>query len=327
MEAVLCLVRPVPSPDGAEATYPRADEAEDFVAIAGDLMVPEPAAAMPVVDGFAPRPVACGLVPGWALPDSGGEESPGVQAAVLAESLSPGKFSHHTAGIAPDQPEGVLAVESPAGQDDIAPPCPEIEHPGGVESGKGGAPVPDGMALGPGLSRDEMPWTVRDGLEGGRVLLGGDPPAASPWAPEAGVEPPRRDPAGALARPDLPRAVVQQIAAALAAGAEHSAELVLSSEELGLVRLTLATSETGAVVSVLAEQGDTLELMRRNIGLLARDLQQIGFSDLHFGFGRRPRPAPLPEPVPTVAGPALPEIRPPRIYLSPPPREGLDLRI
>lgn len=79
------------------------------------------------------------------------------------------------------------------------------------------------------------------------------------------------------------------------------------------------------VVTVLADRPETLDLMRRHIDLLARDLQQMGYEGLSFAFGRDDRP-PQPEGRPADA-PPMDSAAPP----APPPGRmaatgGLDLR-
>ncbi|AMY68060.1 flagellar hook-length control protein FliK [Frigidibacter mobilis] len=123
-----------------------------------------------------------------------------------------------------------------------------------------------------------------------------------------------------------------QLAAAAARFPDRPVELTLSPEELGRVRLTLATSEVGLVLAVTAERPETLDLMRRNIDQLARDFREIGFSDLSFSFtqqDRRPQGSPQadapPEPAPpAAAAPSGGRIPGPA---RPAPTGGLDLRI
>lgn len=88
-------------------------------------------------------------------------------------------------------------------------------------------------------------------------------------------------------RHEAPRPVAQQMAEAARALRDGPVELTLKPEELGRVRMTLATGADGAMtMTVQAERPETLDLMRRHINDLARELQQMGFSDLNFSFGR-----------------------------------------
>ena len=86
--------------------------------------------------------------------------------------------------------------------------------------------------------------------------------------------------------PDLPRHLARQIANALMAGPERVAELTLSPAELGKVRISLVTGETGVIVTILADRHETLELMRRHADLLAQDFSDIGFGSAEFQFGQ-----------------------------------------
>ena len=60
--------------------------------------------------------------------------------------------------------------------------------------------------------------------------------------------------------------------------------ITLRPEELGRVRLSVAVSETGVIVSILSERTKTLDLMRRNIDQLQWDFQTLGFGTADFSF-------------------------------------------
>ena len=79
--------------------------------------------------------------------------------------------------------------------------------------------------------------------------------------------------------------VAQQVATAIIQSTGTTTEVALNPEELGRVRIALTSVETGLSVSVLAERPETAELMRRNIDLLTRELQDLGFDSLTFTFG------------------------------------------
>ncbi len=87
----------------------------------------------------------------------------------------------------------------------------------------------------------------------------------------------------------LPQAITQQVAHAAARVADGPVEVTLSPEELGRVRLTLHTSEAGITVAIHAERPETLDLMRRNIDLLARDFRDQGYASIAFDFGNDSR--------------------------------------
>lgn len=85
-----------------------------------------------------------------------------------------------------------------------------------------------------------------------------------------------------------PRALVhdlaRQLAGGLAQGQDRPVELVLSPEELGRVRLTIFSDDRGLTMTLMAERPETLDLMRRNIDLLAQDFRSLGFGTLNFAF-------------------------------------------
>lgn len=136
---------------------------------------------------------------------------------------------------------------------------------------------------------------------------------------------------------ELARSLAQQVSTALAAQPDRPVELLLSPEELGKVRLTLNSSESGITVSVLTERPETLDLMRRHIDLLARDFRDLGYSSIAFNFGASPehgRGARDREASEKPEGssrresePAAPLAGPIPLKLSLMPEQGLDLRM
>ena len=46
----------------------------------------------------------------------------------------------------------------------------------------------------------------------------------------------------------------------------------------------MTTQDTGLIVTITTERGDTLDLMRRNIDDLGRALSDLGYSDVSFAF-------------------------------------------
>lgn len=57
---------------------------------------------------------------------------------------------------------------------------------------------------------------------------------------------------------------------------DSAAEITLSPEELGSVRLTITRELSGLIISLQAERPETLELMRRNADLLQQELSEKG---------------------------------------------------
>ncbi len=129
----------------------------------------------------------------------------------------------------------------------------------------------------------------------------------------------------------LPR-VIETIANAARALSDRPIELTLNPEELGRVRMTLHATEGGMTVQLAIERPETLDLLRRNIDLLANDLRQAGYERLSFAFagdqraGGQPMPqqsdqaATTPDPVAPTPDPLQPQGR----TLT---GDGLDLRI
>ncbi|GAW34496.1 flagellar hook-length control protein FliK [Roseovarius sp. A-2] len=120
--------------------------------------------------------------------------------------------------------------------------------------------------------------------------------AASEHEPEAhlvfetrtgsGAAPPQQASHIAL-RADLPQQIAMQVAAdagRATPGSDRLINLTLSPEELGSVRLSLRHTDDGLSVAIFAERPETLELLRRNIDLLARDFLDIGYESAEFTF-------------------------------------------
>ena len=80
-------------------------------------------------------------------------------------------------------------------------------------------------------------------------------------------------------------AAMAQMAPTLRKGADGTTEIRLDPPELGRVRLTLRTDETGLVATVLAERPETMDMMRRNADMLMRDLMAGGQTKVDLSFG------------------------------------------
>jgi hypothetical protein len=101
----------------------------------------------------------------------------------------------------------------------------------------------------------------------------------------------RSDTIGNFATPAaaLAQSVSRQIATAVTQMPDQPVEIALSPEELGKVRLILHASEHSMIVTVQAERPETLDLMRRNINMLAADMRDLGYSELSFSFSDHPQ--------------------------------------
>jgi hypothetical protein len=114
---------------------------------------------------------------------------------------------------------------------------------------------------------------------------------------------------------------------------ENAVALLLSPEELGRVAMTLSTHDDGISVALVVDRPETLDLMRRHIDLLTRDLRELGFArvDISFGnSGESSRDAPPSDRAPefgekSVAGARAPIAAPEILRLAT--ATGLDLRL
>lgn len=96
--------------------------------------------------------------------------------------------------------------------------------------------------------------------------------------------------ATAVARPELPMHVAQQIIDVVQTLPSRPVEISLNPEELGRLRLSLSSSEHGLVVHILAERPETTDLLRRHIGQLDQDLLDLGFDSVAFSFAEQNHP-------------------------------------
>ena len=67
---------------------------------------------------------------------------------------------------------------------------------------------------------------------------------------------------------------------------EKQLEIRLNPEELGRVRLGLQATDQGLSVIVNVERPETLDLLRRNIDLLAQQLKDVGYDEMTFRFSQ-----------------------------------------
>jgi flagellar hook-length control protein FliK len=88
--------------------------------------------------------------------------------------------------------------------------------------------------------------------------------------------------------PDLPRHVAHQMAEAVHRnGGDRGVDLLLNPAELGRVRISLSPGDAGMTVQILADRPETLDLIRRNIDLLAQDFQSLGYDATDFAFAQQ----------------------------------------
>ena len=65
----------------------------------------------------------------------------------------------------------------------------------------------------------------------------------------------------------------------------EATEIRLEPEELGRVVMTLRGDERSMTLHISAERQETLELLRRQIEGLSRELADLGYSDVDVRFG------------------------------------------
>lgn len=87
-------------------------------------------------------------------------------------------------------------------------------------------------------------------------------------------------------RPEVARHIAQQLAEAARQMPDRPVELTLNPDELGRVRLTFTMSDGGIHVAVIAERGETMDLLRRHIETLAQEFRNMGYKDVNFDFSR-----------------------------------------
>jgi len=83
-----------------------------------------------------------------------------------------------------------------------------------------------------------------------------------------------------------PRHIIRQLSERIPDAPQNQIEITLSPEELGKVRLVITQGDS-PTVTVHAENRDTLDLLRRNGELLARELRDTGLGGATISFGDR----------------------------------------
>lgn len=165
-------------------------------------------------------------------------------------------------------PGGTAAPEGP----------PAAERDAGRRAG-GALPGAEGLAAGSSPETAAPAGaSVAGGGEAAPVMLPADDAPAMTGRPSAAD-------GGAMGARIVERAA-EQIAAAVRAGPDGRIELQLAPEELGPVRLELSPADGSITVELVAERGETLDLLRRHADMLARELRQAGYGEVRFQFGR-----------------------------------------
>jgi flagellar hook-length control protein FliK len=85
-------------------------------------------------------------------------------------------------------------------------------------------------------------------------------------------------------RSTIPAHIARQLAEIVQHMPSRPVEITLSPEELGRVRLSVTPGENSIVVNILAERGETLDLLRRHIDQLTQEFENLGYDDIGFSF-------------------------------------------
>jgi len=125
--------------------------------------------------------------------------------------------------------------------------------------------------------------------QGRAEILQGDQLApmmeTSPFRSEqAPLSPLVGSPDAAQIRAESARIPIPQVVDIITRQPDRPVEIRLSPEELGRVRMTLSTTETGVTVVIVTERVETMDLMRRHIDQLAQEFRRMGYEDVGFDF-------------------------------------------
>lgn len=132
------------------------------------------------------------------------------------------------------------------------------------------------------LQSDAVKLSQAPGLlgdaSGGGLSMTADLPGLPQLLTEAVFQP------GITHRPETPRMIASQMAEAFVAKGDRNVDVSLNPEELGKVKMRVATSENGITMIIQTERPETGDLMRRHINELAEEFRRMGFQDISFEF-------------------------------------------
>ncbi|WP_254449114.1 flagellar hook-length control protein FliK [Thalassococcus sp. S3] len=107
-------------------------------------------------------------------------------------------------------------------------------------------------------------------------------------APDMSVAPAFSADAPVLSQPAVAaRPILQQIMENLPRLPDKPVEISLNPDELGRVRIAVTSQDSGIVVSIHAERPETIDLLRRNIDMLAQEYRDLGYTDIAFDFAQQ----------------------------------------
>jgi flagellar hook-length control protein FliK len=87
-------------------------------------------------------------------------------------------------------------------------------------------------------------------------------------------------------RADLAPQIARQLAEVATQAASRPVEIALSPHELGRVRMSIVSDDNAITVNIIAERGETIDLMRRHIDQLGQTFRSMGYQQINFEFGQ-----------------------------------------
>ncbi|MBI1495285.1 flagellar hook-length control protein FliK [Halocynthiibacter styelae] len=137
-----------------------------------------------------------------------------------------------------------------------------------------GQPVVPALVLEPEFASVEMTTAIDE-----MAVAGGEQVGTSRGTTPANITTlPQQDGTAQFAR------ISQQLMEVAVRHSDGPVELMLSPEELGRVRMNFLLQDGALTVTVTAERGETLALIRRNIDILLQDFQDVGLSGVNLEF-------------------------------------------
>lgn len=238
-----------PTPAGRDAEPVRMREAEPSRAA--------PATAAPVTE--VAKPIAGPVAPVAATADKAAD--PGFTA--IAADADAG-FDPAAETRAFDTREGEAAQSAPA-----APRGPWTAVAPAASVAQGAAVV---------LAGGTLAETAVAGEAGGGWRLSAEPGPVQGGIDRAGLTP------AAILQTLPPQQMAVQISRAMSAADRDRIEIRLDPPELGRVQIQLATVDGALQASVLCERPETQEFLRRHAEMLARELNEAGYSGVSLSF-------------------------------------------
>lgn len=87
-------------------------------------------------------------------------------------------------------------------------------------------------------------------------------------------------------RGDLAPHVARQLVEVMTHAANRPVEIALSPHELGRVRMSIVADDNAITVNIVAERGETVDLMRRHIDQLGQTFRSMGYDQINFEFSQ-----------------------------------------